>query len=105
MKTRAAVGVCMGKLNKFFSAPISIFSSSFSSPLFKFQDSALVSKLLTLIFSWSSKRQACIFLSFPPPGGGGKRIKGSGDEEGNLRGKKEKKRKFGENITFYSTKS
>ena len=41
----------------------------------------------------------------PPPVGGGKKIKGSGDGEGNLRGKKEKKRKFGENITFYSTKS
>ena len=40
----------------------------------------------------------------PPPGGGGK-IKGSGDGEGNQRGKKEKKRKFGENITFDSTKS
>ena len=35
-------------------------------------------------------------MSFPPPGGGGKKIKGSGDGEGNLRGKKEKKRKFGE---------
>ena len=52
-----------------------------------------------------SLSQACIFLSFPPPGGGGKKIKGSGDGEGNLRGEKEKKRKFGENITFYSTKS
>ena len=49
--------------------------------------------------------QACIFLSFPPPRVGGEKIKGSGDGEGNLRGKKEKKRKFGENITFYSTKS
>ena len=42
-------------------------------------------------------------LEFPPPVGGG--IKGSGDGERNLRGKKEKKRKFGENITFYSTRS
>ena len=42
-------------------------------------------------------------FSLPPVGGG--KIKGSGDGEGNLRGKKEKKRKFGENITFYSTKS
>ena len=33
------------------------------------------------------------------------RIKGSGDGEGNQRGKKEKKRKFGENITFDRTKS
>ena len=41
----------------------------------------------------------------PPPVGGGKKIKRSGDGEGNLRGDKEKKRKFGENITFYSTKS
>ena len=50
--------------------------------------------------------QARILLSFPPPwwGGVGK-IKGSGDGEGNQRGKKEKKRKFGENITFDSTKS
>ena len=58
-----------------------------------------------LICRLKSYSQACIFLSFPPPGGGGKKIKGSGDGEGNLRGKKEKKRKFGENITFYSTKS
>ena len=28
MKTRAAVGVCRGKLNRSFNAPISIFSSS-----------------------------------------------------------------------------
>ena len=35
----------------------------------------------------------------------GKKIKGSGDGEENQRGKKEKKRKFGENITFDSTKS
>ena len=39
------------------------------------------------------------------PSGGGGEIKGSGDGEGNQRGKKEKKRKFGENITFDSTKS
>ena len=32
-------------------------------------------------------------------------IRGSGDGEGNQRGKKEKKGKFGENRTFYSTKS
>ena len=49
--------------------------------------------------------QACIFLSFPPPGGGGKKIKGFGDGEGNQRGKKEKKEKLGENITFGCTKS
>ena len=35
----------------------------------------------------------------------GKKIKGSGEGEGNQGGKKEKKRKFGENITFDSTKS
>ena len=68
--------------------------------------------VISIVFFWilsieaaAKKNQACIFLSFPPPGGGGKKIKGSGDGEGNLRGKKEKKRKFGENITFYSTKS
>ena len=45
--------------------------------------------------------QACIYLSFPPPPvGGGKKIKGSGDGEGNLKGKKEKKRKFWENTIF-----
>ena len=38
--------------------------------------------------------QACISLSSPPSRGGGE-IKGSGDGEGNLRGEKEKKRKFG----------
>ena len=38
-------------------------------------------------------------------GGKGKLIKGSGDGEGNLWGRKEKKRKFGENETFDSTKS
>ena len=40
----------------------------------------------------------------PPPGGGGE-IKGFGDVEGKGRGKKEKKRWFGENIIFDSTKS
>ena len=40
----------------------------------------------------------------PPPGGGGKKIKGSGDGEENQRGKKGKKRKFEEIITFDSTK-
>ena len=34
-----------------------------------------------------------------------RKIKGSGDGKGNQKGKKEKKRNFGENITFYSTKS
>ena len=34
-----------------------------------------------------------------------RKIKGSGDGERNQRGKKEKKRKFGENITFNFTKS
>ena len=34
-----------------------------------------------------------------------RKIKGSGDGERNQRGKKEKKRKFGENTTFDSTKS
>ena len=40
---------------------------------------------------------------FPPWWGWG--IKGSGDGEVNQRGEKKKKRKFGENITFDSTKS
>ena len=40
----------------------------------------------------------------PPPGGGGKKIKGFRSGEENPRGKKEKKRKFEENITFDSTK-
>ena len=54
----------------------------------------------------SGDREAGLYiLEFSPPGGGGKKIKGSGGGEENLRGKKEKKRKFGENITFYSTKS
>ena len=43
-------------------------------------------------------------LEFSPPRWGGG-IKGSGDGEGNQRGKKEKKRKLKENITFDSTKS
>ena len=46
-------------------------------------------------------------IEFPPlprplPTGG--KIKGFGDGEENQRRKKEKKRKFGENITFDSTK-
>ena len=49
--------------------------------------------------------QACILFYIPPPGGGGKIIKGFGDGGKKLRGKKEKKRKFGENKTFGSTKS
>ena len=50
------------------------------------------------------KIQACIFLS-PPPSGGGEKSKGL--EMGNKikEGKKKKKRKFGEKITFDSTKS
>ena len=52
-----------------------------------------------------NKKAGLYILEFPPPGGGGKKIKGSGDGEGNQKGKKEKKRNFGENITFYSTKS
>ena len=36
---------------------------------------------------------------------GGKIIKGFGEREGKGRRKKEKKRKFGENITFGSNKS
>ena len=44
-------------------------------------------------------------IEFSPPPVGGGEIKGSGDGEENQRGKKEKKRKFGENITFDSTKS
>ena len=55
-------------------------------------------------FSKKEKFQACILLSFPPPVGGGKKIKGSGDGEENQRGKKGKKRKFEEIITFDSTK-
>ena len=46
-----------------------------------------------------------VFPSNKPLCGGGGEIKGSGDGEENQRGKKEKKRKFGENITFDSTKS
>ena len=46
-----------------------------------------------------------IVLYSPPPVGGGKIIKGFGEREGKGRRKKEKKRKFGENITFGSTKS
>ena len=42
--------------------------------------------------------QACILLSFWE-------IKGSGDGEGNQRGIKEKKKKFGKNVTFDITKS
>ena len=42
---------------------------------------------------------------FPPPGGGGKIIKGFGDWGKNSRGEKEKKRKFGENKTFGGRKS
>ena len=40
----------------------------------------------------------------PPPGGGGKLIKGFGDGEGKRRGEKGKKRKFKENINFDSNK-
>ena len=43
-------------------------------------------------------------IEFPPPPWGGE-IKGFGNGEENQRGKKEKKRKFGENKTFGSTKS
>ena len=46
----------------------------------------------------------CAKCSRPVYSWGGE-IKGSGDGEGNQKGKKEKKRNFGENITFYSTKS
>ena len=48
-------------------------------------------------------RPVLYIIEFPPVGVG--EIKGSGDEEGNQRGKKEKKGKFGENITFDSTNS
>ena len=40
----------------------------------------------------------------PPPGGGGE-IKGFGDVEGKGRGKKEKKRKFGENLAVPNHKT
>ena len=48
------------------------------------------------------ERKACILLS-PPPLEGGK-MKGFRDGEGNQRGKQEKKRKFGDNLTFNKTK-
>ena len=43
-------------------------------------------------------------IEFPPPGGVGKKTKGFGEGVGNLVGKKKKKGKFGENITFGSNK-
>jgi len=47
--------------------------------------------------------QACIQLSFSPPGGGGK---SKGLEMGReIKKEKKRKRKFGEKITFDSTKS
>ena len=64
----------------------------------------LIDKSLSQISDhWYGLLQACILLSPPPVGVG--EIKGSGDEEGNQRGKKEEKWKFGENITFDSGKS
>ena len=69
---------------------------------------------MPLNLSWANQTSKASFIDhsisglyiieFPPPWGGGK-IKGSGDGEENQRGKKKKKRKFGENITFDSTKS
>ena len=50
-------------------------------------------------------RAGLYIVEFPPSPWGGGEIKGSGDGEGNQRGKKEQKRKFGEKITFDSTKS
>ena len=55
-------------------------------------------------FPWLGIFQACILLSFPRGRGVGE-IKGCEDGEENQKGKKEKKRKLGENLTFGSTKS
>ena len=42
----------------------------------------------------TEKKQGCIKLSIPPPGGGGNKIKGFGDGEENQKLEKKKKEKF-----------
>ena len=62
VKIIAAVGVWRGRSNRSFSACISICSISFSSPLFSFQDSALLSKLVMVILSCNSSNTAASIL-------------------------------------------
>ena len=45
--------------------------------------------------------QACILFRIPPPGGGGKIIKGFGEREGKGRRKKEKKKKTWGKYNFW----
>ena len=59
-------------------------------------------KIFTVVDTGSELKK--ISIKFRPVYSWGE-IKGSGDGEGKLRGKKEKKRKCGENKTFCITKS
>ena len=84
-------------LQSTFEVKLSILSTiyalcSFYTPIFSLNS---LKSLKILIFFL--KEPDLYIFEFSPPLVGGEKIKGSGDGEGNQKGEKEKKRKFGEN--------